>query len=62
MSTSTRAAVTWAFILVVACVVNVVVGEMLGSGVGPWLAAMGAGIAAALVVGIPLDRRLARDV
>jgi hypothetical protein len=61
MTMTTRNAIHWAILLVVACTVNVAVASALGHGAGAWLVAMATGVAAAMAVGAPLERRLARD-
>jgi hypothetical protein len=60
MSEDARNPIIWTTLLIIACTVNVVVLQVFGHDVLPWLAGVLGGVAVAILVGVPLDRRLAR--
>jgi hypothetical protein len=60
MSEEARTPIVWFTLLVVALTVNVTVGELVGRDAVGWVASVLGGVLVALVVGVPLDRRLAR--
>jgi hypothetical protein len=60
MSEEARNPIIWTTLLVIACTVNVVLGQVFGHDGLAWLAGVLGGVAVALVVGVPLDRRLSR--
>jgi hypothetical protein len=60
MSEEARTPIIWCTLLTVALVVNLTVGALVGRDAVGWVASVAGGVLVALMVGGPLDRRLAR--